>query len=78
MTRYVVLGQHNVFGVAPGDVIEADLHPDQEERMVARGSLALCPKKERPSAVIKLKADEAPASPDPSPRGLDLRKRKES
>jgi hypothetical protein len=73
--RYVVTGPHRVFGALPGDVIEMDLHPDQEERMVARGSLAPCPKKARPSSVVKLKRDEATVSPTGPASGPDLNKK---
>lgn len=37
--QYEVLGQHAVLGHEPGEKFTAALDPEQEERMLARGSL---------------------------------------
>lgn len=39
-TRYLVVGTLPVFGHKPGTVFKADLSPDQERRLLARGCIS--------------------------------------
>lgn len=39
MNSYKVLGPKAIYGVEPGDTLERDLSPEQEERLVARGAI---------------------------------------
>lgn len=51
-------GQHRVLGHEPGELVRLNLAPEQEARMVARGSLV--PEVEEEEVVPPVVADEAP------------------